>query len=135
MRGKHIWLRVAASLGRGGGTPMTAMQNKPARRRSRVRRNLAFRNWLFLATTYDHVLFLAADLARWRPRCGAVLWLQRLYYATRQHAVIWVYIDDDVDCGDALPIGPFETPLFSQATWPYCSGDAARLFIRSASRA
>ena len=64
------------------------------------RPSLSNRKWV--VDIFSHpprkTAFSSAELARWRLRCGAVLWLQRLCDATRLHAVMWVVMptfDDD----------------------------------------
>ena len=92
------------------------------------RPSLSNRKWV--VDIFSHpprkTAFSSAELALWRPRCGAVLWLQRLCDATRRHAVIWVVMPtfDDDHAGEDSD-GPFETPLSSRATAPYRSGSDA----------
>ena len=109
--------RLAASLGRVGGyggracarvsreasaaraaqgaagTTTAAMRGKPARRPSRASQSTLSVNWIVLGQPPRKTAFSSAELARWRPRCGAVLSLQRLCYATRLHAEIWAVIE------------------------------------------
>ena len=84
----------AARASPGGcGSTVTAMDRKPARGRPRPSQYTLSVNWIVLGHPPRTQLFSSAELARWRPRCGAVLWLQRLCYATRLHAEIWAVIE------------------------------------------
>ena len=68
------------------------------------RPSLSNRKWM--VDIFSHpprkTAFSSAELARWRPRCGAVLWLQRLCYATRLHAENWAVIDSTASVIDIL---------------------------------